>query len=407
MSEIDAGEVWEQAQDKLRSLESLGRLRHDPVSGLPDANSIVMRDLQGKTLTNFCSNDYLDLAHHHQVKQGAIEAIKKYGSGSMSSRLICGTLPIHHELEHAIAKLKHTEAALVFSSGYLACVGVVQALSRRADDSLIPVMFDRLAHASLIDGAKQERRSWRSFPHNDVESLELLLKQNPMREWPSALVVTEGVFSMDGDVAPLKAMADLCARYEALLLVDDAHGTGTVGDEGQGAVAVAGIADQPHVIQVGTLSKALGSQGGFVAGPKVLRELLVNTARTFIFDTGLSPASCGAALAAIQVLKDEPDRIQRLHENVTLIRSLLNLKGCHGEAQSPIVPVMMGSEEHALRAAKSLLEKGFIVAPIRPPSVPQGTSRLRITLSTSQKQDDVRKLGQAISMLGTARGQRH
>jgi 8-amino-7-oxononanoate synthase len=398
----DAGAVWEQAQDKLRSLESSHRLRADIICAISDSSASAHREVDGKELINFCSNDYLDLAHHPDVKQGAIEAVKQYGSGSMASRLVCGTLPIHWELEKAVAQLKRTESALVFSSGYLACLGVVQALSRRADDSLIPIIFDRLVHASLVDGATQERRSWRSFPHNDVESLELLLKQNAVREWPSALVITEGVFSMDGDMAPLAEMADLCAKYHAILVVDDAHGTGTVGDAGEGSAAVAGVADQPHVVQVGTMSKALGAQGGFVTGPQVLRDLMVNTARTFIFDTGLAPACCGAALAAIKIMKDEPERIARLHENVTLLRSLLSRTSCHPVLPTPIIPVMMPDEESAVSASRKLLDKGFLVTAIRPPTVPPGTSRLRITLSTSQKTEDVRRLGQTISMMDTA-----
>lgn len=401
MSDLDAGAIWEQAQDKLRSLGSSHRLRHDLVDGIPHDLIEQERQENDLPLLNFCSNDYLDLAHHPAVKAGAIDAIKEYGAGTGSSRLVSGTLPIHHQLEEALADLKGTESALVFSSGYMAAMGVVQALSRRSDDTLIPVIFDRLAHASLVDGAKQERRSWRSFPHNNLESLELLLRTDMVHEWPSALVVTEGIFSMDGDTAPLRAMADLCAKYQALLLVDDAHGTGTVGEHGQGSLAAAGINHMPHVIQVGTLSKALGSQGGFVAGPAVLRSLLVNTARTFIFDTALAPASCGAALTALSLLKKEPQRLQQLHKNVDILRTLLNRKPCPGDTPSPIVPVIIGEEKCAVAASRNLRSKGFLVPAIRPPTVPQGTSRLRITLSSAHKEEDVRRLGQTISMLST------
>lgn len=397
----DASEVWEHAADRLRSLDSSHRRRQDRGYDFADSGSSAHRKAGDKVLVNFCSNDYLDLAHHPHVKEGAIAAVKRYGSGAMASRLVCGTLPIHEELETELAKLKKAESALLFSSGYMACLGVVQALSRRADNTQIPIIFDRLAHASLVDGATQERRNWRSFPHNDVTSLELLLKQNPLKEWPRALVVTEGVFSMDGDVAPLKEMAEICAKYQSILLVDDAHGTGTMGDNGEGTVALAGIAQDPHVVQVGTLSKALGSQGGFVTGPKILRDLLVNSARTFIFDTGLSPASCGAALAALEIIKDEPERIRKLHHNIDLFRSLLNRRGCNEESQSPIIPVMLDEEERAMRASATLCDKGFLVSAIRPPTVPAGTSRLRITLSSAQKEEDVRHLAQTLSMLQT------
>lgn len=402
MSDLDAGAIWEQAQDKLRSLESSQRLRRDFIDGIPQDIIEQERQENDLPLLNFCSNDYLDLAHHPAVKSAAMDAVKEYGAGTGSSRLVSGTLPIHHQLEEALAELKGTESALVFSSGYMAAVGAVQALSRRSDDTLIPVIFDRLCHASLVDGAKQERRSWRSFPHNNLESLELLLRKDTVHEWPSALVVTEGIFSMDGDTAPLKELADLCAKYQALLLVDDAHGTGTVGEHGQGSLAAAGISSMPHVVQVGTLSKALGSQGGFVAGPAVLRSLLVNTARTFIFDTALAPGSCGAALAAVSLLKKEPQRLQRLHKNVDILRTLLNRKPCPGDALGPIVPVIIGVEGPAVAASRKLRAKGFLVPAIRPPTVPQGTSRLRITLSSAHKEEDVRRLGQTISMLGTS-----
>ncbi len=398
----DPTEVWAQAYDRLRGLESARRLRSDEVCDNIESDNGTHRLVNGKELINFCSNDYLGLAHHPDTKSAGIEAIKKYGCGTTASRLVCGTLPIHRDLEVALAELKSTEAALVFSSGYLACQGVIQALTSRADDSPVPVYFDRLVHASLIDGATQNGRNWRSFPHNDVPSLEILLNKNAVQIWPSALVITEGIFSMDGDIAPLLEMSDLCEKHHALLLVDDAHGTGVRGERGAGSAELAGIADKSHVIQVGTLSKALGSQGGFVAGPDILRDLMVNTARTFIFDTGLNPAAAGAALEALRIIKDEPERREKLRQNVLLFRKLLNRVGCDKRNPSQIIPVLMAEEERALQAAASLRNQGFFVAAIRPPTVPYGTSRLRITITADHAESDIRQLAQAISILETA-----
>lgn len=402
MTGPDSKAVWTQAHDRLRGLDSAHRLRNDAVCNVAESGGGPSQPTEDTKIINFASNDYLDLAQHPLVKKGAKDAIEKYGSGCSASRLVCGTLPIHFELETALAALKSTDAALVFSSGYLACQGAIQALSLRADDSRVPIFFDRLAHASLIDGATQDRRNWRSFPHNDISSLEILLKRNHPAGWPSALVITEGVFSMDGDLAPLLEMSQLCEKHDALLLVDDAHGTGVVGDGGAGTASAAGIADKAHVVQIGTLSKALGSQGGFVAGPEVLRRLLVNTARTFIFDTALNPAAVGAALAAVEILKREPERRERLRSNINLFRQLLNRIACDKVNPSPIIPVLMAGEEKALEAAANLREQGFFVAAIRPPTVPHGTSRLRITITAGHSEENIRSLAQAISMLETA-----
>lgn len=402
MSGNDADEVWAQAHDRLRSIESTHRLRIDEACDVTGTDNGSSRIVAGRSLLNFCSNDYLSLAFHPAVKAGAIDAIKKYGAGCMSSRLVCGTLPVHHELEQALAQFKNAEAALIFSSGYLACVGVIQALSVRADNSRVPVIFDRLAHASLVDGATHDRRNWRSFPHNDVASLQAVLEKLEIQEWPSAIVVTEGVFSMDGDVAPLRDMSELCARHNAILLVDDAHGTGVMGENGEGVVGMEGLSGEPHIVQIGTLSKALGSQGGFVVGPKVLRDLLVNTSRTFIFDTGLTPGAAGAALAALQIVNDEPGRLAKLRQNTLLFRSLLNRLDCNEKYSSPIIPILFREEEQALAAAGSLRTRGFLVAAIRPPTVPTGTSRLRVTISCAHKEEDIRRLAQVISQMETA-----
>lgn len=403
MTESRSQEIWEQASDRIRSLKSAHRLRHAE-AGCPaedNHDTGAYRTIDGKKYVNFCSNDYLDLAHHPRVKDAAKAAVDRYGAGATASRLVCGDLPLHEELESAIAEFKKVESALVFSSGYMACLGAVQALSLRADESRVPILFDRLSHASLVDAATQDRRNWRSFPHNDIDSLETLLKRHAGPVWPAALVVTEGIFSMDGDLAPLRAISDLCEKYRAILLVDDAHGTGILGPKGEGTVTQLGLSDCPHIVQVGTLSKALGSQGGFVAGPKVVRELMVNTARTFIFDTGLNPAAAAAALEAINVIRDEPERREKFKNNVMLFRRLLKRVGCNTASPTPIIPVILGDEMRSIKTSHQMREEGFLVAAIRPPTVAPGTSRLRITITSAHTEDDLRKLAHAVGQLDT------
>jgi 7-keto-8-aminopelargonate synthetase-like enzyme len=245
------------------------------------------------------------------------------------------------------------------------------------------------------------RAPWRTFPHNDVETLGRHLKRaaqkNSVRAKPSALVVTEGVFSMDGDVAPLVELQELCEKWGAILIVDDAHGTGVVGPNGAGVVQWLGLSDAPNLVQVGTLSKALGTQGGFVAGPNTLRELLVNRARAFIFDTALAPPCVGAALGALEVLEQEPERVETLHELSAHLRRVLRMQGfAIPESPAAIVPLVVGDAARTLELAAALEGQGYLVVGIRPPTVPPGTSRLRITLMCSHPREAVEGLAQAI-----------
>jgi 8-amino-7-oxononanoate synthase len=349
-------------------------------------------EVDGRVLVNFSSNDYLDLASNTHVVAAATEAAAKYGVGARASRLVTGNLPLHDELEAALAGFKGTEAALVFSSGYMANLGVIQAFSRRADGSAVPVLFDRLSHACIVDGALGTGRNWRSFPHNDVEALEHMLAGLPAGKSPRALVITEGVFSMDGDMAPLGEMLRVCEEHDALLIVDDAHGTGTIGPGGRGSVADCGVTAGDRLIQIGTLSKALGSQGGFVAASRTAIELLVNRARTFIFDTGVAAPCAAAALVAVRVIRQEPWRVEKLKGNARLVRSQLGL----AESETPIVPVILVTAEDAARASEQLRQSGFVVGAIRPPTVPMGTSRLRVTVSCAHSDNDVRGLADAM-----------
>jgi 8-amino-7-oxononanoate synthase len=376
------------AAEQVRQLREQNLSRN--TSTLTPLSGCAVR-LGDKILINFSSNDYLDLASHPLVIASATEALAQYGASARASRLVAGTFPIHEELEAELAAFKGTESALVFSSGYLGSMGVIQALSRRADGSAVPIFFDRLAHASIVDGALSSGRSWRTFEHNDRDALERLLGHIPQSLSPRAIVVTEGVFSMDGDVAPLPDLFELCETHDALLVVDDAHGTGTMGPQGCGTISHFGLSDS-RIVQLGTLSKALGSQGGFVAGARVLIELLINRARTFIFETALAPSCAAAALQALRIVRDESERVAQLQANARLLREKLGI----APSCTPIIPVILGSESAALHASSLVQAQGFLVPAIRPPTVPRGTSRIRITVSCSHTIQQIEKLATAI-----------
>jgi 8-amino-7-oxononanoate synthase len=399
----DLPDIWGDAADQLRAAACQHQLRAALPSGAPVG---VRVERHGRTLWNFSSNNYLDLACHPEVVARACDAAQRFGTGAGGSRLITGTLRLHEELEMRLAALKSSEAALLFSSGYVANIGVIHVLARRADGSRVPIVFDRLVHASLIDAIASTGSPWKSFAHNDLSAAALQLERMVARcprkaaRGPSALIVTEGVFSMDGDVAPLAELSRLAQEHDALLIVDDAHGTGVIGARGEGAAGAAGVAGAPHVIQIGTLSKALGAQGGFVAGPRVLRDLLVNRARTFIYDTALAPPSVGAALAALDVLDREPGRLAALRGNALLLREALAEAGIAlPEGSSAIVPVVVGEASRALALAAGLDEHGFLGVAIRPPTVPPGSARIRLTVMATHPPEVIRSLAQALAGL--------
>lgn len=340
----------------------------------------------------FASNDYLGLASHPRVIAAAQEAAARYGAGTGASRLISGTGPLHEALEVRLAAFKRAERALLFGSGYQANVGVVSALAGEGD----VVFSDALNHASLIDGCRLSRARVVVYPHADAAGLEARLRElapAPGRR----LIVSESVFSMDGDVAPLADLVALAERYGCLLLVDEAHATGVFGPQGRGLVEELGLAGRVHVT-VGTLSKALGSYGGFVTGGAPLIDWLVNRARSFIFSTAPPPPSLGAALAALDLVEREPGLRERLWQNVHVAREGLAALGLTLPATaSPIVPLIVGAPETALAGTDALLRRGVFVQAIRPPTVPPGTSRLRLTVSASHAP---RHLEQMLAALG-------
>lgn len=398
---MDSGSIWRDAEVQLEKLRAgaLDRHMRHAISAAGPVITFAVPDGKQRTLVNFSSNNYLDLAAHPRVVARTQRALEQFGAGAGGSRLITGSMQPHEQLERHLAAFKGTEAALVFSSGYMANLALVQALATRADGSHVPIFFDRLAHASIVDAAMGTRSRWRSFVHNDVAAVERLLAR-PLKapDAPTALVITEGVFSMDGDMPPLGDLLSLCEQYRGLLILDDAHGTGTVGPGGRGAAAAAGVSDHPNLVQMGTLSKALGSMGGYVAGPAVLIELLMNRGRAFVFDTALAPAAAAAADEALTILDERPDLPQRLQGNARAMRVALQTRGVGlSEGSSPVVPVIVGEADLALQLSRALQECGYLVIAIRPPTVPRGTSRLRISVMSSHTQNQIEGVAAAIA----------
>lgn len=348
----------------------------DPVDG---AHVLI----DGKPFLLLCSNDYLGLARHPALRQAATEAMERYGFGSGASRLISGTSTLHHELEQEIARFKGTEAALVFNSGYAANTGIIPAIVGEEDR----VLCDRLNHASIIDGCRLSRAKLLVYRHKDVGQVETLLKKD--RKSRRTLIVTDGVFSMDGDIAPLPELASLAEQYGAMLMVDDAHGTGVLGKTGRGTVEHFGLSGRVH-IQMGTLGKAFGSYGAYAAGPSGLISLLVNRARSFIYSTALPPAVCAASLAALRIIEKEPERRARLWDiRARFVDGLQRFGINPNTSETPIVPLLIGPSEKALRASQALYRLGVHVAAIRPPSVPDGSARLRATVTAAHSEKDI------------------
>lgn len=317
---------------------------------------------------DLASNDYLGLGSHPEILDAACAAMWEWGAGATGSRLVTGTTELHLALEAELAAFVGAESGLVFSSGYTANLGVVAALSGRG--SL--VLSDSASHASLVDACRLSRADVTVFDRRDLASLSHLLSS---RAQERAVVVTDSVFSADGDLAPLRELHMLCRRFTALLVVDEAHGIGVRGEGGRGLVHEVGLAGEPDVVVTATLSKSLGAQGGVVLGPSVVRDHLIDTARPFIFDTGLAPASVGAARAALAVVQREPERVTALRDNAARLASLVGVE----TPESAVVSVVLGDPERANDAAQKAFRRGVHVGCFRPPSVPEGTSRLRLT----------------------------
>ena len=344
----------------------------------------------GQNLVNFGANDYLGLAASNELRAAALAAIETTGFGSGASPLVSGRGEIHARLEHALAEWEQTEAALLFGSGYAANAGTIAALVGKED----AVFSDERNHASIIDGCRLAGAAIHVYRHRDVTHLARLLASATQAR--RKLIVSDTLFSMDGDIAPLPALADVAARHGAMLMVDEAHATGVFGASGQGIAEQFGAEQGIHV-RVGTLSKALGSSGGFVAGSQKLIDWLANRARPYVFSTAMPEACAAAALAAIEIVKRQPQRRAGLLANAAALRHKLQAAGLDtGSSESQIVPVILGSPERTMAAAAELRRRGFFVPGIRPPSVPEGQSLLRISLSAAHSPEQIGALADAL-----------
>ena len=370
-------ETW--METELAQLRAQGLERQLQV--MPDSGGVFM--LEGERVLNFSSNDYLGLARAPAVIEAAAAALRRWGAGATASRLVVGTLPCHAELETRLAQFKGYAAALVFGSGYLANVGTVAALVSRHDR----VLADKLAHASLLDGATLSRAAIYRFQHNDVDHLLRLLRQKPASG--RDLIITESVFSMDGDLAPLRDIARVAQEHGAMLLVDEAHATGVWGPGGTGLIGEWRL-QQAVSVDMGTLSKALGAYGGFIAGSETLKRWLVNRARSFIFSTGLPPSCAGAVLGALDILEKNPEIGADLLRRADVFRRRLQAEGFNtGASVSQIVPVIIGDNQKTLALARRLRSHGILAAAIRPPTVPAGTARLRLSVTLEHTPEDL------------------
>lgn len=355
-------------------------------------------EMAGRQILLLASNDYLGLARHPEVIQSAIEATQRFGAGAGASRLISGSLPPHQELEAALAEFKGTEAALTFSSGYLANIGTIPALSEQGG----LILADRLCHASLIDGCRLSAADFRIYRHNDTDHLQSLLAKR--RQARRTLIVTDGLFSMDGDVAPLPELIRLAQDYEADLYIDDAHGTGVMGLHGRGTAEHFGLEAQVP-FQMGTLGKAFGSSGAYLAGPSTLIRYLMSTNRSFIFTTAPPPSSAAAATAALRIVQREPERRARLWNNrERLFSGLTQLGFSLSPSVSPIMPILVGNAETALAFAEHLFAEGVYAPAIRPPTVPDATSRIRVTVTSEHNSNHIDHALTAFQRAGQSAG---
>ena len=379
----------ELARERLAAIRDRGTHRRMRV--LDGAQAPRMR-VDGREVLLFAGSNYLDLAGHPEVALASARASRELGCAAGGSRLINGNLALHEALEQDLAKHVETEAALAFTTGYAANVGVIPALVGRGD----AVVSDALSHASIVDGCRLSRAEVRVFAHGDLEALDRALA-GAARDCRRVLLALDGVYSMDGDVAPVAEMVALAHRHHAMVLLDDAHGIATLGPHGRGSAELCGVAGAEIDVLVGTLGKALGSFGAFVAGSAALRELLVNTARSFIFSCALAPPQLAAARAALELVAREPWRRERLQANAARLREALAAGGLStAPSTTHIVPVVLGDNARTMAVCERLLERGFYAQGIRHPSVPEGTARLRITPMATHRQEEIDALAAAV-----------
>ena len=367
-------------RDEINDLKKKGLYREmRTVEGEQDS-SVVIND---KRVLMFSSNNYLGLANHPGLKKASMDAALYYGTGSGGSRLISGSMEVHRTLEKELALFKGTDGALLFSSGYHANVGAVSALAGEGD----LILSDEFNHASIVDGCRLSRGEVRVYKHGDMNSLKEILRRSS--RFKQRLIVTDSVFSVDGDIAPLPDIVDLAENYSALVMVDDAHGTGVLGKKGKGAIEHFGLEGKVE-IQMGTLGKALGSFGAYIAGSEDLIQYLVNKTRSLLYTTALPPSVCGSALAALKILGERPELVSQLRNNASYFRKGMRDLGYPiSESGTPILPLILRDPFVTMNMARSLFDEGVYVQGIRPPTVPKGTSRLRITLMASHTREQL------------------
>jgi 8-amino-7-oxononanoate synthase len=374
-------------EQRLEELERLGLDRRLRMVSGPQGPRVL---LDGKPVLLLCSNNYLGLADHPRVREAAAEAAMRWGVGAGASRLVSGTMTIHRRLEQRLAAFEGREECVLFGSGYLANAGAIGALAGRGDT----VFSDELNHASIVDGCRCSRAEVIVYKHRDVDHLDWLMRRHGgSGRW---LIVTDSVFSMDGDVAPLQDIVGLAKEYGARTIVDEAHATGALGPDGRGAVAQAGLEDEVDVV-IGTLGKALGSYGAYACANTEMVRYLINTARPLIFSTAPPPPATAGALAALDLLEERPHRVQRLRSNARVLRRALSAEGIPvDDAEMHIVPVIVGDERDAMSLCEATLERGVFAQAIRPPTVPTGTSRLRLAVMASHTPEELREAARVI-----------
>ncbi len=347
--------------------------------------------LNGRETILLSSNNYLGLANHPDLKKAAVAVLQKYGSGAGASRLISGNLKIHEELEQRIASFKKCEAAILFSTGYMANIGAIASLAGWND----LILSDELNHASIVDGCRLSKAETKIYPHKDVVALEKILGRALHRHgrggYNNIFLISDGIFSMDGDIAPLPALLEIADRYNALLILDDAHGTGVLGKNGGGTSEYFDIAENQRLIQVGTFSKALGSLGGYVAGPEIIIDFLRNSARSFIYSTALPPSVSASSIAALDVLENDRTLLQSLRANIAVFSKGLTAMGYTVESQTPIIPIITGAADLTMKFADALLKKGILAPGIRPPTVPDNKSRIRVSIMATHTKNQIER----------------
>ena len=397
MTDAASGNALAFLADEIAAMKAQGVFRYPRVFEGPQGPRAI---IDGREVVNLSSNNYLGLANHPRVREAAIKAIEEYGAGTASVRSIAGTMSLHVELERRLAAFKRTEAALVFQSGFTANAGTVAAILGKED----VIISDELNHASIIDGCRLSRAQIKIYPHRDVAALRRLLEES--RGARRVLVVTDGVFSMDGDIAPLPDIVAVAKEYGAITMVDDAHASGVLGTNGRGTVDHFGLHGQVD-IQVGTLSKAIGILGGYVAGSKLLIDYLIQRARPFLFSTSHPPAVTAACLAALDILETEPELIQRLWDNARYFREGLADAGFDvSGSETPIIPVIVGEGDKAMRLSDRLFEEGVFAQGIAYPTVPRGKARVRTIVTAAHTRDDLdqalaafRKVGRELGII--------